>query len=292
MNYISVIGLLTNINIIYIVLIHVVIIGFIVYFIFNSRRRLTNKSKEYQSAINQLMESQSKLKKINATKDKLFSIIAHDLKSPFNALLGFSEILNNNLEILTPDKVKKYAGIINETARDLFNQTENLLEWSRAQTNKIKFNPQKIDLHMSVLNVFAIYELTAYNKNIELISDIKSSTFAMGDMNIVTTILRNLIDNAIKYTRTGGFVKVNVTKKGSLFEISVSDNGIGIKKENFNKLFDINESISTKGTLEESGTGLGLLLCKDFVEISGGRIFVSSIEGEGSTFIFTLPTVD
>jgi len=270
-------------------ILHIILLYVAILLYFKNKRKLTRKNKELIEANIRLTESEAQLKRINSTKDRLFSIVAHDLKNPFNAMMGFSEILHNNYSELSEDKIKKYTKILNTTARNLYMQAENLLEWSRSQSNKIKFNPQKIDMHLITLNVFALYELTAFNKNIDLVSEIRSNTFVISDMNILTAILRNLTDNAIKYTNSGGRIELSAVRNGDFYEISVKDSGVGISDADQKKLFNMETFYSTKGTSHEQGTGLGLLLCKEFVQLSGGYIWVVSAPGKGSTFVFTLP---
>ncbi len=229
------------------------------------------------------------LKELNATKDKFFSIIAHDLKNPFNTLMGFAELMLENLKDYSQEKLKEFIGILYETSKQSYALLENLLEWSRSQTGRIQMNPESIDLHdLTEENITLLSNLAA-KKKINLVNDIKPVSLVKADANMVRTVIRNLISNAIKYTHEGGSIKVYATLKNNLYELSVSDTGIGIKPENIEKLFRIDFNFSTHGTADETGTGLGLILCKEFITKNSGEIWVESEFGKGSTFRFTLP---
>lgn len=229
------------------------------------------------------------LEELNRTKDKFFSIIAHDLKNPFNSLLGFSELLLDSFSDFPPEKIEEYIKIIFETAHSSYALLENLLEWSRSQTGGIQITPQKIDISVLVEKNFDLLEIHAHKKGIKLINDVDPATTCYADYNMINTVMRNLISNAIKYTSGGGKVSIDCEQAGNNIKILVADTGIGIKNIVLDKLFRIDQNVSTKGTDSESGTGLGLILCKEFIEKNGGEIGVNSQVGEGSTFYFTLP---
>jgi two-component system sensor histidine kinase/response regulator len=229
------------------------------------------------------------LKELNATKDKFFSIIAHDLKSPLNQLLGLSEILQKEIASDRGDEVIMLANLINDSAKSGRLLLENLLEWSRSQTGAIHFSPKMLDLNKLTNEIIALYENNAYQKNISIKSKIKSGVFAYADGNMIKTILRNLISNSIKFTRKGGEIILKVRQAKNVVTYMVSDNGIGIKPEDIKKLFRIDVNQNTIGQSKEKGTGLGLILCKEFIQINGGEVWVESIFGEGSTFKFSLP---
>lgn len=243
-----------------------------------------------------LSQNQKKIKKYNAelreanaTKDKFFSIIAHDLKNPFNSIIGFSNLLMQYIDQYDKNKIKQMVASINASGQTTFNLLENLLEWSRAQTGRITFNPTTI----RVENIFdAIIQQTrgqAKNKAIDLSCEIDGDLHVLADENMLTTILRNLTNNAIKFTPSGGKVTLNAASKKGEVLFCVNDNGVGMSKETIKKLFKVGEKISTYGTNEEKGTGLGLLLCKEFIEKHKGKIWVESEVGQGSTFLFTIP---
>ena len=236
-----------------------------------------------------LIKSEQRLRELNATKDKFFSIIAHDLKNPFNDLMGFTQLLALNIDKYDKNKISQFVKIIHQSSKLAYNLLENLLDWSSSQTGTLKFNPEKILINDLVTENIDLLESTAKNKNIKIDSELSTDIFVVADKNMVRTIIRNLISNSIKYTNQGGFVKIRNSYKKDFCEISVSDNGIGIRKENINKIFKIDESHSTLGTEKETGTGLGLLLCKEFVTKNKGKLTVKSEPDKGSRFSFTLP---
>ena len=237
----------------------------------------------------QLREKNEELNNLNATKDKFFSIIAHDLKSPFNSLLGFSEMLALHAESKNTDQVIEYSNIINSSTKKLFNLVENLLQWSRAQLGTTRYTPEKTDVHLVANNIISLLRLNAEEKDIVISSKIQKDLIAWIDVNLFNTVLRNLLSNAIKFSRVGSMIQVTGVREGDMIKISVSDSGVGIRRENLEKLFDLGTNISTKGTFNEKGTGLGLILCKEFVEINRGSIWAESVYGNGSTFRFTVP---
>lgn len=236
-------------------------------------------------------KTEQKLIDANNTKDKFFSIISHDLKSPFNSILGFSDLLQENAYEYERDKIHKFASTINVSANKTFNLLENLLEWSRTQTGKIKFKPYRIIVEKIILNNIRQFHLPAEDKNIEIKYKVTDALEIIADENMLDTILRNLISNSIKFTQEGGKILITVTQNSEETYFSVEDNGVGITNEALKKLFKIEEKTSTEGTNKEVGTGLGLLLCKEFVEMHGGRIWVESEVGKGSEFKFVLPNI-
>jgi two-component system, sensor histidine kinase and response regulator len=234
-------------------------------------------------------ERTKQLEELNATKDKFFSIIAHDLKNPFNTLMGFSELLLEHMDMYSPQQIRDYIGIIFETSQISYNLLENLLDWSRSQTGKLKMDPKVIDLTKMVYTNFQLLENSANNKSVILRSNLQEGISVFADTNMIDTIFRNLISNAIKFTNEGGTITIDSEEEGSMLKLCVADTGIGIKSESINQLFKIGQDVSTKGTANESGTGLGLILCKEFVERNGGEIWVESEVGKGSQFYFTVP---
>lgn len=228
------------------------------------------------------------LKELNATKDKLFSIIAHDLRSPFNGILGFSELLIKNKEKIEAAKSEEYLEVINSSAKNTLILLDNLLHWAETQTGQIVYKPERIKLAPIVKEVLKTSSSTANIKSITLIYTHSNSIELFTDVNMLKLILRNLISNAIKFTNTNGKIEVITIRNKNNIEITVSDNGVGINEENLNKLFKI-DTITTKGTAAEKGSGLGLTLCKEFVEKQKGEIWVESTLGKGSDFKFTLP---
>ena len=229
------------------------------------------------------------LKELNATKDKSFSIIAHDLKNPFNTLMGFTELLLDNLEEYSTDKLKEFIEILYQTSRQSYALLENLLEWSRAQTGRLQISNGIVNIHALIEENIQLLKNHASKKSIQISNEVPSETTVLCDENMIRTVLRNLISNAIKYTREKGRILCQSIPREDHIEISITDNGIGIKPENQEKLFRIDVNYSTAGTAQETGTGLGLILCKEFVNKNAGKIWVESEFGKGSSFIFSLP---
>lgn len=236
-----------------------------------------------------LREAQKNLREANATKDKFFSIIAHDLKNPFNALIGLSELLIKNFDNFDDVKKKKFIQNIYESSDNMYKLLENLLNWSRMQTGRIEWCPENINLNKIADENLLLLKTAAETKHIVIISDLDATTTVYADADMVTMVFRNLITNAIKFTREGGEVKISAKPTGNYEEITVSDTGIGICEEDIKKLFRIDVTHSAHGTAKEKGTGLGLILCKEFIEKNGGEIWVESELGKGSDFKFTLP---
>jgi len=259
----------------------ILILG-ILFFISRSRVRFIKLSAR-------LEKSEKELLKANAGKDKFFTLIAHDLKSPFNGLLGITEILSENFDELLPEQSKKMVMELRKSVTNVYALVEGLLNWAQIQTGKIKYRLEKTDLFNLAEKVTEQLETSAKNKNIALKQNITKNTFAVADEKSMSTVFRNLISNAIKYTKPGGVVKVEAIKKEGFIEVSVVDNGIGIPPETLKKLFTITEKVSVPGTANETGTGLGLILCKEFLEKNNGKIWAESEPGKGSRFVFTLP---
>ncbi|MBU8892009.1 MAG: PAS domain-containing sensor histidine kinase [Bacteroidales bacterium] len=237
-----------------------------------------------------LIESEQNLRELNATKDKFFSIIAHDLKNPFNDLMGFTQLLSMNIDKYDKTKIEQFIKIIHQSSKLAHNLLENLLDWSGSQTGNLNYHPEKTLINALIDENVDLLESTAHNKNIQIYSEPDMELYAYVDKNMVRTIIRNLISNAIKYTNQGGIIKVSGNKNNEFCEITVSDNGIGISKKYIDKIFKIDEGFSTIGTEKEKGTGLGLILCKEFVEKNGGKLWVKSEPDKGSAFSFTLPS--
>lgn len=239
-----------------------------------------------------LKEKERQLVELIATKDKLFSIIAHDLRNPFNAILGFSELLIENTSDIEAAESKKYLGVINSLAKNTLILLNNLLNWAKIQTGTIIYQPEHSNLFAIVSDVLIIKESIAVIKNITINYSKTEGIEVYADVNMLKTILRNLISNAIKYTHIAGEITISAMQNQHNIEITVADNGVGMNEETRNKLFGIDLGITTSGTNNEKGSGLGLLLCKDFVEKHGGEIWVKSEVGKGSAFTFTLPNKD
>lgn len=236
-----------------------------------------------------LVLSEANLIESNISKNKFFSIIAHDLKSPFSALIGFSELLLKEAESNNFTNIKRYAHAINIVSNQTLGLLQNLLDWSMAVTGKLSYSLEEFDLNKLIKEEINFLSIYAQKKDIFLSMVADSEMIISADNNMVRTILRNLISNAIKYTPNGGKISVNADIENSHINVSVSDTGIGIDQCNLDKLFKIGNTFSLKGTNNESGTGLGLILCKEFIELHEGKIWVESEIGKGSVFYITLP---
>jgi PAS domain S-box-containing protein len=237
----------------------------------------------------QLEKYAEELKASNDAKDKLFSIISHDLRSPFNSILGFFNLLSEQYDDISEDERKSFIHELKKSSENAFMLLENLLTWSRAQTGGIKVTAICFDLAGVVDQQFEVLKNAADSKKINLSNQISDGTVVFADQDMVKTILLNLINNAIKFTRSEGSIMIYAVKNDKEFQITVEDNGVGIPKSVLDNMFRIDKSHSTLGTSNEKGTGLGLLICKEFAERNGGKIWVESEPGKGSKFIFTLP---
>jgi PAS domain S-box-containing protein len=239
----------------------------------------------------EIRRKNEELVNLNATKDKFFSIIAHDLRNPFNSILGLSNLLVEQIQEGDFSNAGYYASVIEKTTEQTLDLLLNLLEWSRSQIGKIQFNPENMDVVLLVNEVIQLLADSANQKSISISVDIPADAQIIADKEMVGTILRNLISNAIKFTNKGGHIDVIAEQNRNEFSISVIDDGVGINPDRFEKLFRIDENHSTLGTHNEKGTGLGLMLCKEFVERHGGKIWVESTLGKGSRFYFTIPII-
>jgi Signal transduction histidine kinase len=228
------------------------------------------------------------LKELNSTKDKFFSIIAHDLKSPFHGFLGLSEIIATRSDTLQPAKLKKLSNELYYSLKNQYHFLDDLLQWSRIQTGRIKLSPEPVLLSDEISNVFDLNGSVSYAKSIKLKNSVDESFEIIADKEMLRLILRNLVSNAVKFSTTDSVVEVKAEKGKDFISISVKDSGIGIKKEDIDKLFRLDIHYTTKGTNNELGTGLGLILCKELVEKHGGTISVESEFGRGSCFTFTI----
>ena len=230
------------------------------------------------------------LEKLNAEKVRFLSIIAHDLKSPFNSIIGFSEILLEKIKERDYDQSGEIAATILLSSNRAMDLLKNLMEWSQLHTGRMEFSPEYYEVVALINEAIQFYTDIAIQKSITIKKDLPHFAKVYTDKAMIGTVFRNLISNAIKFTRPGGEILISAVLKQNEIIFSVHDTGVGIPKNSLGKLFRIDQSYSTSGTSKEKGTGLGLILCKEFVERQGGRIWVESEEGIGSTFCFTLPT--
>jgi len=242
-----------------------------------------------KNTLRSLQESEEQLRELNATKDKFFSIIAHDLKSPFNGILGFSNILADQIKQKDYQNIEEYAEIIQYSSQKAIDLLMNLVDWSRSQSGRMDFNPHVTDVSALIHEVFDLLKISALHKSILLTKKIEPSIMASVDKEMISSALRNLITNAIKFTNPGGTVEIKAEKIGQELKITVDDNGIGMDENELAKLFRIDQSYSRPGTQNEQGTGLGLILCKEFIGIHKGSIWAESEAGQGSRFCFTIP---
>jgi two-component system, sensor histidine kinase and response regulator len=237
-------------------------------------------------------EKSRKMEMLNTTKDKFFSIVAHDLKGPLNSLSSFSNLLATDLPRLSPQEIKIIAQELNKSVKNTSRLTENLLTWARLQMNSLHHYPAHVDLSKLLEDNLSLFLSTAQQKDIQLYTLSPPGLKVFADESQVRFILRNLTANALKFTRTQGFVRISAHLENEEVKIAVTDNGVGITTEVIERIFRIDSKHSTIGTAGEKGTGLGLVLCKEFVEKNGGRIEVSSEPGKGSTFAVYLQKAD
>jgi signal transduction histidine kinase len=253
---------------------------------------LESQNLELQAINDQLTQSEASLRRLNLMKDKFFFIISHDLKGPLNTLSGFLSVLNSNADTFTKQEIRQVGVSMNASVRSLLNLLNNLLQWSVAQTGELKVEPVVFSLTESVKESMDLMRETAKTKNIELVSNLDSEFMIRSDRNMMDSILRNLISNAIKFTHAGGEVRIKAWQKQTFVEVTVEDTGVGISQEDLKQLFRGDVHHTTLGTTQEKGTGFGLLLCKEFVEKNGGQISIHSQLGKGTSIIFTIPLVE
>lgn len=252
-------------------------------------QQVKERTAELEARKIELEKKNVQLHELNASKDKFFSIISHDLKSPFTVLLGYTDIIIENVETYTPDELKEDAVNLQNTAKKLYNLLENLLTWSRIQRGVMKYAPKPIDVYEIAQNNVRLFTPKAKQKQIALRTVIRQHMMAYADYRMVDTVFRNLTSNALKFTPTGGSITFSATQNEQSIEVSVADTGIGIPEEVLPRLFRIDAHYMKSGTDGEEGTGLGLSLCRELVEKNSGKIWVESKIGEGTTFRFTLP---
>jgi signal transduction histidine kinase/Flp pilus assembly protein TadD len=253
----------------------------------NMQIQLQNKKLEdLYLTENQLVK---KLEELNATKNKFFSIIAHDLKNGFSSLLSGSKLLTTHIDNMEKETIKEIAEGLKNSTDTLFNLLQNLLQWSRIQTGRIENKPEELPLYMLIQYNLRMLRNAAEAKNISLIAEVDENKSVWADKNMLNSVIQNIVYNALKFTNPGGEVKIIAIEGENTIQISVQDNGVGMTEKTKNKLFKIDEHITNRGTKNEQGTGLGLLLCKEFIEKNQGKIWIVSEEGKGTSVCFTLP---
>lgn len=230
------------------------------------------------------------LVKLNAAKDKFFSIIAHDLKNPFSVLLSVTASLSEGFDDLSETEKNLSINKINKSVILLYNLLENLLQWSMSQTGRLKYSPEKTNLYLLVFHNISLLKMNAEKRNIKIINNLEETLYVFVDTDMINTVIRNLVSNAIKFNVDGGRIEINALQKNSMIEIEIKDTGIGLTDEDIDKLFRIDVKNTSIGSgNKEKGTGIGLIICKEFVEKNDGQIRVSSEKGKGSKFSFTVP---
>jgi two-component system, sensor histidine kinase and response regulator len=251
-----------------------------------ARVRTQLEIKAYRDTIEQQNE---KLNRLNANKDRLFSIISHDLRSPFQGLLGLTHMLHDEFDTLEREELSEYIGMIHQSAGKFFNLLENLLQWTIVERGQIEYNPQPVRVQDIVNENVELYDVACRNKEIRFDVKTGGDLHLYTDVNALHTILRNLISNAIKFSNPGGTITITAEANSHFIELAVSDQGIGMEPDRAANLFEVTHVSSRPGTMNEKGTGLGLLITKSLVERGGGSMRVESKPGNGTTFFFTQP---
>lgn len=239
--------------------------------------------------ITEIKNNELRLTELNATKDKFVSIIAHDLKSPFSSIIGFSEHLIELVKEKNYSQIDEIANVILKSSNRVMDLLTNLMTWSQLESGRMPFNPEYFDISTIVLEAISLFKPNAEQKSISIENKISVNSQVYADKEMISTIIRNLISNAIKFTNTNGKISISGEKLIDIFVFQIRDEGVGVSKERISRLFKIAENESTSGTYNEKGTGLGLILCKEFIEKNNGKIWVESTIGKGSLFSFSLP---
>ncbi len=252
-------------------------------------RKRIQEIRQLEQARSALQEQEKALREANATKDKFFSIIAHDMRNPLAGMRTVTELLESRYDRLSEAERRKFCHLLHEGTGQAMDLMQSLLWWARSQAGRMQFNPRRLSLHGLVEENVGLMRQAAGLKQIAITASIPPQVEVLGDPEMASTILRNLLSNAVKFTPRGGGLEVSALEDGAEVQVSVADTGVGMSAEEMQKLFRIDEHLSRRGTEQESGNGLGLLVCKEFVEKHGGRIWAESRPGEGSTFHFTLP---
>ena len=237
----------------------------------------------------QIEKLNMQLEKLNHDKDRFISILGHDLRNPFNSILGFLDILTKDIHTLDKDKIENFVNYINTATKNTYNMLEDLLEWAKVQSGNLPFEPKLSGLRDICMRILKNFYPGATAKNITINCNTDEDLMVYADVEMLKTIIRNLVSNAIKFTKDGGQITINAVEDDGQVIISVSDNGVGIKPEDMHKLFVISNNFTTKGTADETGSGLGLILCREMVDAHCGKIWVESEPGSGSKFSFSLP---
>jgi PAS domain S-box-containing protein len=239
--------------------------------------------------VTEVKNNEFKLIELNATKDKFFSIIAHDLKSPFNAIVGYSEMLLEQIKEKDYEKTEQFASIVLQSSNRAMDLLMNLMEWAQSQSGRMPFNPEMVDSKRVIEETIQLFEEAAGHKGLSINVQVPHNKMVFVDKGMFSTVIRNLLSNAIKFSHPNGSITLSEACNSGNCQFSVADTGVGMPPSSVERLFKIDQSFSTSGTNNEKGTGLGLILCKEFIEKHGGNIWVESEEGKGSCFYFSLP---
>jgi signal transduction histidine kinase len=275
-------------NFLYALVALILIIGVLILYSYLQNKK---SNRRLQLAHKRVKHKNLQLQQLNATKDKFFSIISHDLRGPLNSLTSFSGLLIHHMDNLTQAEIQTLARDLDESVKNLFGLLENLLEWSRSQTGTNQFPPEPFNLTALLDENKSLLSAQAHNKKIAIMHEPREDVMVKAHRNSINTVIRNLISNAIKFTPEGGAIKLDITRRQGEVIVSVADTGVGMDKEVIEKIFRIDTKHTTRGTANETGTGLGLVLCKEFMEKNGGRIWVNSEPRRGSVFYFALPAL-
>jgi signal transduction histidine kinase len=263
-----------------------IVILMLILILFITQRKSNTKLK---AANEEIQDKNKELEEVNATKDKFFSIISHDLKGPLNSLTSFSGLLMNHTDSLSKEEIQMLAKDLDKSLKNLFALLENLLQWSRSQTGNIEFKREPFNLTEVLKKNKDLLTKQAGNKQIEIELKQEDPIKVKAHEQSIDTVVRNLVSNAIKFTNEGGKIKMGVSEDDTYYYVKVADNGVGMSPKIVDQIFKIDSKHSTQGTAKEKGTGLGLILCKEFVEKNGGTIGVKSKEDKGSMFYFSIP---
>ena len=251
---------------------------------------IRNRNKRLKRAYQDLSLSENKLRQLVSTKDRLFSIIAHDLKDPFSALLGMSELLARKSLTLSAEKLVVFSESIHKSSKNLIVLIDNLLQWARSQSGSLTIDRKILLFNKICTDVISTLQMQAKSKGVNLKMNVNEDVVVYADVNTLSFIIRNITSNAIKFSSENDIVSLFAYNKDSKIHIEISDTGVGISEDNLKRLFKVEESFSTHGTNHEKGTGLGLIVCKEFIEKNYGTISVKSKLGSGTTFYITLPS--
>lgn len=271
------------------------LVGFVLFLIFIILALLyfySKKIKELKNSSLSMSRQNEKLQDANQTKEKFLSIIGHDLKNPFNSVLGLSNLVIDQWKSLDDEERFQISNEINSSSQSLYELLDNLLIWSRTQTSNVTRVPLKFDINENIYQIYEIYKNQANFKNINVRLEVSGVKNVFADPNMISTVIRNLLSNALKFTHEGGQIVIRSQSKADMVEFSISDNGKGILPEDLKRIFKDTGHHTTKGTSNETGSGLGLLLAKDFINRNKGLIWVESKPGKGSLFTFTLPVAE